>query len=437
MRTVLGDNWALLLGMFLLMLGNGLQGSVLGVRGGLEGFDSTTMGAVMAGYFLGFLGGAQMTPALLRRVGHVRVFAALASLISAGLIVYAAVVHPVAWFGMRVLVGFCFAGVYVVAESWLNDGATNETRGTTLSLYLIVQMMGIVLAQALLGFGDPSGYALFVVMSVAVSIAVAPILLSVSPTPVYETGRAMSLRQLFVSSPLGCVGCFLLGAVFACLFGMTSVYGSAKGMTNGEIAFLFGAIYLGGLVCQFPLGWISDRMDRRHLIALVTAGGAIASFAALLFSDVPEAMIVIAFVIGGAANPLYSLLIAHTNDFLEHEDMASASAGLIQLNGVGAAGTPVLVGYLMDRVGAESFMVFIGAAFSAVAAYAVYRMGIRPATPVDETLPVSYVTVVSTPAGAEAQAEWIYEQSEQAQAEAEEPDAANAPQAPTVQAGAA
>ncbi len=185
MFAVLGNSWALLLGMFLLMLGNGMQGTVLGLRGGIEAFESTTMGFVMAGYFAGFLGGAQVTPWLLRRVGHVRVFAALASLVSAAFIIFAAVVDPIAWTVMRVLVGFCYSGIYVVAESWLNESSTNENRGQTLSAYLIMQMLGIVVAQSLINLADPGGYDLFIIMSVAVSISFAPILLSASPAPVF------------------------------------------------------------------------------------------------------------------------------------------------------------------------------------------------------------------------------------------------------------
>ncbi|MEM7211933.1 MAG: MFS transporter, partial [Pseudomonadota bacterium] len=177
MLTAIRNSWALLFGMTLLMIGNGLQGTVLGVRGDAEGMSPSVLGFVMSAYFLGFLGGTQVTPYLLRKVGHVRVFAALASMISAAFILYAAVVDPIAWFLMRVMVGFCLSGVYVVAESWLNDGATNETRGQTMSAYIFAQMLGIIVAQALLNVADPGGYDLFVIMSVLVSISFAPILL--------------------------------------------------------------------------------------------------------------------------------------------------------------------------------------------------------------------------------------------------------------------
>jgi MFS family permease len=395
MLSVLRTSWPLLLGMFLLMLGNGMQGTVLGLRGNIEAFESTTMGYVMAGYFAGFLGGAQVTPWLLRRVGHVRVFAALASLISAAFIIFAAVVDPVAWTLMRVLVGFCYSGVYVVAESWLNDSSTNENRGRTLSAYLIVQMLGIIVAQSLINLADPGGYDLFVIMSVAVSISFAPILLSAGPAPVFSTTRRMSLRQLFHASPLGCVGTLLLGAVFACLFGMGPVYATQIGLSAAQVSVFIGTIYAGGLVLQYPIGWASDRMDRRVLIAAVTAAGAVGCLLGLVFSGSFAALVVAAFVIGGTSNPLYSLLIAYVKDFLEPEDMASASGGLIVMNGIGAAGTPILVGYLMKALGPSAFLLFIAGIMTAITGYAFYRMTVRAAPALEETSPIAPISMVS------------------------------------------
>jgi MFS family permease len=412
MFAVIGNSWALLLGMFLLMLGNGMQGTVLGLRGGIEAFESTTMGFVMAGYFAGFLGGAQTTPWLLRRVGHVRVFAALASLVSAAFIIFAAVVDPIAWTVMRVVVGFCYSGIYVVAESWLNESSTNENRGQTLSAYIIMQMLGIIVAQGLINIADPGGYDLFIIMSVAVSISFAPILLSASPAPVFSSTRRMSLKQLFKTSPLGCVGIFFLGAVFGAQFGMGPVYGTEVGLTPAEISIFIGAIFGGGLVLQYPIGWLSDRMDRRALIIMVTALGVTGCLSALIFEGSFAALVVTAFLVGGTSNPLYSLLIAHTNDFLDHEDMASASGGLIVLNGIGAAGTPILVGYLMEGLGPVAFLYFIAISMTAIAAYAAYRMTVRPAPAVDDTSPVSPYSMVSgTQVAAEIAQEIAVEQA--------------------------
>lgn len=384
-----------MLGMFLLMLGNGMQSTALGLRGGIEAFDATTMGFVMAGYFAGFLGGAQAAPWLVRRVGHVRVFAAFGSLISAAFIIFAAVVDPVAWTLMRVVVGFCFSGVYVVAESWLNDASSNEMRGRTLSAYLIMQMLGIITAQGLINLADPGGYNLFVIMSVAVSIAVAPMLLSAGPAPVFATTRRMSLKRLFRTSPLGCVGTFLLGAVFACQFGMAPVYATAIGLSTAQISVFIGAIYVGGLVLQYPIGWASDRMDRRRLIAIVTVTGAAGCLIGLAFGGSFYALVAAAFLIGGTSNPLYSLIIAHTNDFLDNADMASASGGLIVLNGVGAAGTPILVGYLMQGLGPTVYLAFIALMMVLIAVYAMYRMTRRPALAAALTGPMAPIGMVA------------------------------------------
>ena len=423
MLTAIRNSWALLFGMTLLMIGNGLQGTVLGVRGDAEGMSPSVLGFVMSAYFLGFLGGTQVTPYLLRKVGHVRVFAALASMISAAFILYAAVVDPIAWFLMRVMVGFCLSGVYVVAESWLNDGATNETRGQTMSAYIFAQMLGIIVAQALLNVADPGGYDLFVIMSVLVSISFAPILLSSSPVPMFESTRRMPLTELFHISPLGCVGMCFLGATFGCLFGMGSVYAADLGMSNVEISIFIGAIYVGGLIFQIPIGWFSDRMDRRVLIAGVTLCATVASLFAGLASGFLF-LTLLAFVIGGMANPLYSLLAAYVNDQLEHEDMASAAGGLILINGVGALTAPIVVGFAMENVGPAGFFLVISTAMGLTFVYALYRMTQRPATPVDETGPMVAMSPVVSQVATDAAWEAALEDAQDAAESEETPVAA-------------
>ncbi|MFK7942570.1 MAG: MFS transporter [Paracoccaceae bacterium] len=406
------NSWALLFGMHMLMVGNGLQGTVLGVRGEAEGFSGAVLGIVMSAYFIGFLGGTQATPYLLRKVGHVRVFAALASFVSAAFILFAALVDPVAWFLLRVVVGFCFSGIYVVAESWLNDSATNETRGQTMSAYITAQMSGIVLAQALLNFADPGGYTLFVIMSVLVSVSFAPILLSSSPVPMFEATRRMGLRALIEASPLGCFAMFMLGVIFACQFGMGAVYAAGQGLTNFQISLFIGTIYVGAVICQPPIGWISDRMDRRRLISVLCLTGSGACLIVPVTGGSFTALMMAAFVMGATSNPLYSLILAYVNDYLEPADMASASAGLIFINGVGAMGAPFLVGYLMDEVGGDAFFFMIGASFAAITGYAFYRMTQRAATPVDETGPWVYATPVSSQVSVDAAWEAAIEQVE-------------------------
>ncbi|MEM9639150.1 MAG: MFS transporter [Pseudomonadota bacterium] len=385
MLQVLSSAWALLLGMSLLMVGNGMQGTLLGIRGEIEGFSTFEMSIVMSAYFVGFLGGSRMAPSLIRRVGHVRVFAALASLISAVMILYPTVTEVWLWTLGRVLIGFCFSAVYVTAESWLNNAATNENRGQALSLYMIVQTAGIVLSQALLLTADPSGYVLFVIPSVLVSIAVTPILLSISPTPAFETTKPMSLKELAGYSPLGCVGMFLLGGVFSAQFGMASVYGAKAGLTVAQISTFVAMFFVGAVLLQYPIGWISDRMDRRFLILIVSAIGVAGSVIGMLLGWQFTLLLVSAFVVGGMSNPLYSLLIAHTNDFLQHEDMAAASGGLIFINGLGAILGPIITGYMMDVVGPGGFYLFTGILFAALVLYAAYRSTVRKSIPVDET----------------------------------------------------
>ena len=408
MFFVIKNSWALLFGMFLLMLGNGLQGTLLGVRGSIEGMSPQTMSWVMTGYFVGFLFGSQLTPNMIRRVGHVRVFAALGSLVSACLILYAAWTNPYFWFLLRIIVGFCFSGIYVVAESWLNDSSSNETRGQTLSAYLIVQMMGIVLAQAVLNFADPSGYMLFIIISVVVSLSFAPILLSVSPAPQFQTSKRMTLSQLWSISPLGVVGQFFLGAIFAALFGMASVYGTERGLTVKDISLFVAAIYFGGMILQYPIGWVSDRMDRRVLIFIVCSIGTFFSFAANL-SDNFIWLLIVAFIIGGVSNPLYSLYIAYTNDYLEHDDMASASGGLIVLTGIGAIFGPSIVGWLLDAYGAASYFWFIGTVMAIMGSYALYRMTQTSSTAVEDTSTYAPVTPTSTPIAMELAQEYAIE----------------------------
>ena len=374
MFTVLGNTWALMLGMMLLMVGNGLQGTLIGVRGEIEGFSTIELSIVMSAYFVGFLGASQLVPELIRRVGHVRVFAALASFISAVLIAYPLLANPIFWSVGRVVIGFCYCGVYITAESWLNNSVDNEKRGQALSLYMIVQMVGIVSAQGVLALGNPNGYSLFIIISILVSISFAPILLSISPAPAFERTKLMTLSRLFTSSPLACVGMFLLGGVFSAQFGMSAVFGAQIGLSLSQISLFVASFYMGAMIFQYPIGWVSDKMDRRLLILLISAASATGSASAYFAGGYFFALVFAAFLVGGLTNPLYSLLIAHANDFIEYEDMASAAAGLLFVNGVGAVSGPIIIGYAMNAFGPEIFFVIIALLMATLAMYAGYRM---------------------------------------------------------------
>ena len=341
MIKVFANSWALFLGIGLLMIGNSLQGTLLGVRGKIEAFDPQTMGFVMSAYFIGFLGGSWMAPGLIRRVGYVRVFAALGSLISAAFIIYAVFVTPWAWALMRLV--------------------------------------------AVLNIADPGGYDLFILMSVVVSISFAPILLSASPAPLSDDTERMTLRELFEASPLGCTGSFLLGGVFASMFGMSAVYAGEIGLSLDQIAVFVSLMYVSALFSQYPIGWVSDRVDRRKVIALVMIIATLASAAGVFFSGSLLAIYIAAAVLGGMANPLYSLLLAHTNDYLPVSKMASASSGLVFINGVGASFGPIVVGYVMGAIGPDGFFVYNCILCALIAIYAIYRMSQRAAAAPDET----------------------------------------------------
>lgn len=384
MLKVLAQSWPLLLGVMLLMVGNGVQGSLLGIRGAYEGFTTFELSVIMSSYFVGFLGGSRLAPEMIRRVGHVRVFSALGSMISALLILYPLLVDWAAWSLMRVLIGFCFSGIYVTAESWLNNTASNETRGQALSLYMIVQMLGIIASQGLLSLGDPTGFALFIIPSVLVSLAFMPILLADTPAPTFNTIQPMSFRALFRISPLGCAGMLLTGGIYSAMFGMASVYGAMSAMTIGQIAAFVAAMYVGGLLFQYPVGWVSDRLDRRMLVLWLSVAGAVVMGAATVISLPFTFELIVALLLGGIINPLYSLLIAHTNDFLTKEEMPAASAGLIFLNGFGAIFGPLSLGWIMQNFGAKGYFLFIGLLFAGLAGYAGWRMS-RRAGPANTT----------------------------------------------------
>ncbi|KGJ03735.1 Predicted arabinose efflux permease, MFS family [Paracoccus halophilus] len=400
MVTVLRATWPLLLGILLLMVGNGMQGTLLGIRGGIEGISTGHMSVVMSTYFAGFLLGSRVVPNLIQQVGHVRVFAALGSLISSVLILYAAAPHWIAWALMRFLIGFCFSGVYITAESWLNSSTANDSRGQAMSAYMIVQMLGIISAQLLMNTADPAGFLLFVIPSVLVSLSFMPILLSTRPAPQFSTLKRMSFGKLFETSPLGCVGIFLMGGVFSALFGMASVWGSSKGLTVTEISAFVAAIYVGGLLLQYPIGWLSDHSDRRAIVLGLSVLGCVAAFGAVLLQPGIWGLLLAAALVGGVANPVYSLLLAYTNDFLDQSDMAAASAGLLFINGVGAMAGPIITGWLMSLLGPDGFWVYIGLLLALLSVYTGWRRTRRAAPAHDQSFAV--IAPSATPVAVEA-----------------------------------
>jgi len=403
---------SLLLGILLIMLGNGMHYTLIGLRGGIEGFSAGELAVVTSGYYVGFLSGARYTPLLIQRVGHVRVFAALGSFMSAGLLSFPLLTLPWAWVLLRLLIGFCMSGIYVTAESWLNEAATNETRGSILSAYMIAQTLGIIGAQGILMLGDAGSSVLFIGASILVSVSFAPILLSMIKVPDSDVTPAMPVRKLFKEAPLCTVGIFLLGGVYATQSGMGAVYGTQMGLTPNEIAFFVAMLFAGALVLQTPMGWLSDRVDRRKLMLGAASVGAVSCVLGWYSGSGLWWLLTSAFLAGGVTAPLYALFIAYMNDSLSAKDMPAASGGLVFTFGIGAILGPLVAGWAMQRIGPPAFWGVLGGTFAMIAFYVRYRMTQKDSVAVEDT--ESYVSVVptATPVAVEAATVWVAEQAE-------------------------
>ncbi|MDH3791239.1 MAG: MFS transporter [Rhodospirillales bacterium] len=396
MFLVVRSSWALFLGIAMMMLGNGLQASLLGLRATAEGFSTGTTGLVMSFYYLGFLAGSTLTPKIVKNVGHVRVFSALASLASTAALIHAAFVEPFTWGAMRFVTGFCYAGLYIVAESWLNDRATNETRGQLLSVYMLMILGGVTVGQLLLNVADPNGFLLFVLASVLVSLALVPVSLTAGPAPAFDAPSKVGLLELYRMSPLGVAGAMATGMAHGVLFAMGAVYADRTGLSVAEISIFMGAAYLGGMIFQWPIGRLSDRFDRRRVMTAVTLLAAIFAVSAVLVSTHSvEALMLVTLLFGGMTLPMYSLCIAHTNDYLEPGQMVAASATLVLVGGLGASLGPPTVAAMMALVGPDGFFVALGMIHAAIGGFALYRMSQRAPVPLDEQNPM-----VPVPSGA-------------------------------------
>lgn len=382
--------WALLTGLALLMVGTGLQGSLLGLRATIEGFSTTTTGVIMSSYYFGFVIGSLRAPAIVARVGHIRAFAALASIASSAVLIHAVAVIPVGWILLRVISGFCMAGLYVIAESWLNDTATNETRGSLLSIYMVVISGGISLGQILLNAADPAGAALFVITSVLVSLALVPTALSAGSSPRLVQPEPVSTRDLMRAAPLGVIGVGLAGMSAGALYGVGVVYAQLSGLSVAATSVLMFLAILLGTLLQWPIGAISDRLDRRKVIA---ATSAVAAAAALVGTTGPSgAVLLLVFsVAGGLSLTMYALFNAHVNDWLEPTHMVGAGSRLLLINGVGAMSGPIVASVAMTVVGPPGFFWMIVIANAAAVVYALWRLTRRAPVPADQQS--TFVTV--------------------------------------------
>ncbi len=401
MFAAIRSAWALLLGLAFLMLGNGLQGTLLGVRASLEGFSTQTTGFVMTGYYVGFLLGSIMGPKFVKNVGHIRVFAALASILSAAMLMHAIFVEPVTWFAIRVVSGFAVAGLYIVVESWLNDAATNRTRGQLLSVYMVIVLGGMAAGQFLLNVASPAGFELFILISVLVSVSLVPISLSITRAPEFETPTHVSWRTMYQSSPLGVVGCLIVGIAQGALIGMGAVYAREIGMSVADVSVFMATALAGGVVLQWPVGHLSDIFDRRVVITVVTMLAALAALTGALAGEHSTPILLVSvFLFGGLSFPVYSLCIAHSNDHLQPDQMVAASGTLVLVAGIGASMGPAFAAALMSLAGPAGFFWSLAAVHAAIGVFALYRMTRRPAVPIDEKMSYQPMPARSTPMAA-------------------------------------
>jgi len=371
---------SLLVGMSMLLMGNSLQGTLIAIRATGEQFSESSIGIMASGYFLGFVLGTLVTAYLIERAGHIRGFTALASLASAAALGHIIIVDPVAWTIFRAISGFCFAGIYMVIESWLNERATNETRGQVLAAYMFVNLMSLTAGQFLISAADPLGYVLFCIVSILVSIAIIPVSITRTQAPTPQKPRPLPIRRLFSISPLGFIGCLGYGLALGAFWGLAPVFAGRVGLDVHGVAMFMALSILGGGLMQWPIGWLSDKYDRRTVltIALFVAGG-MAIVIATVGITRPEYLLYIAFVYGATSFPLYALTVSHANDYVEADERVGVSGTLLLTYGTGAIIGPVLAGPIMAKLGAAGLFYYIGGVFIVVGSYALWRMTRRAA----------------------------------------------------------
>ena len=414
MLRAITSTWTLFFGLLLISAGNGLQVVLLGTRAPDAGFSTIATGIIMSGYFAGIFAGSITVPHILSRVGHVRVFGAMSAIASAAVLVHVVFLDPFVWTGMRFASGFSFAGMYIVCESWLNEKATNETRGQLLSLYMITNMAGMAAGQMMISFGETGAPGLFLLASVMVSIAVVPILITASAAPNFEAPERISFRRLVQVSPLAVVGMVFVGIITSMIFGMGAVYGRAIGLNDSQVGYFMTAVTLGTLVLQYPVGRLSDRFDRRAVILGATLIAAVAVAAAGLFSaDQFIFILLMMMIFGGLLFSLYSLFIAHANDYLTPSQMVAMSSGLLMINGAGAIVGSPLAATVIDVIGFKGFMPTMALFFLTLAGFVIYRMNMRPAVPAESQ--GSFVAIPDASSGVAVnlspEVEWVMDQT--------------------------
>ena len=378
MFTILQKTWALFFGFALISLAHGLQGTLIGVRSVIEEFTFISAGLIIAGYYIGYLSGALTIPIFLQRVGHIRVFAALASLASIAILLHSVFLHPYSWFVIRIITGISLSGIYVIMESWLNNKATNETRGKLLSIYMIITFVFVGLGQFLLNLSDPAKVDLFILVSILLSFSLLPILLSNTEQPTISDTKYFTLKEFYILSPLGFISALMIGLAHSALFGFGAVYVSSKGFTLFEISVFMVSISSFGALAQWPIGYVSDKIDRRIILIAITFIASGLSIFIVISSYLSFILfIILSGIFSAMSLPMFSVAVAHVNDFLESNEIISASSTFNILIGVGSILGPILVSSSMTLVGPNGFFIYLFLVHGILGLFGLYRMARR------------------------------------------------------------
>lgn len=372
---------SLLSGLTLLMLGGGALTTLLGLRMGDAGFSAQTTGLVMSAYFFGLVIGPIYAHKLISTIGHIRAFTALGSIMSAAALAHPFFVDPWFWGGLRFVQGFCIVGMYMCTESWLNEKSTNEIRGQVFALYQVTVYLFQGASQFLLNIPDPTGYGLFILTSVLVSLAVVPVALTQVSPPELPKAVQLNFKQLYVISPTGMVGCLAAGALMGAFYGMGPSFAQQAGLDVAETTRFMGAVIIGGLFLQWPFGKLSDVIDRRLVVLII---GIATVTTCLLIMDKTASnglgLLVLGVVFGGVAFALYPICVAYTNDYAKPEELVPVSAGLLIAFGLGAAIGPIAASQFMELLGGRGLFLFCTLISITLIVFIAWRMLQRPAS---------------------------------------------------------
>jgi MFS family permease len=375
--------FSLLTGTLFLLVGSGMQSLVMPLRGQAEGFTVGQLGLLGTGWASGFVISCLLSPKLISRVGHVRAFGAFAAIGASVALLSALMIDPIAWFLLRILTGFVMAGAFMVIESWLNDAATNENRGVVFGMYLMVTYAGITLGQLGAAFGSTANTSLFIVTGIFYCLALVPTALSTAASPKLPDEAKMDLGAIWRNSPIAAFGCFLVGIANGCFGTLGAVYASQIGLTSTNVAVMMSAAVLAGAIIQIPVGRFSDKTDRRYVLAAAATGAALVGLAMILFQPRSTSLILVMVAIYGAlAYSLYSLAVAHANDFADPSNFVKLSSGLLLLYGAGTIIGPLFGAVAMDRIGPEGLFAVTAISHLAVAGYAMVRSMKRAPIPI-------------------------------------------------------